>query len=106
MNQYIKYMQDRNDYDFIVIYLGINDVDKLNINEIMRNMESCIMNFKVRWLNFWIVLLGLIYVLWDENRNKLIDEINCYYVSLCENLDVIFINNKRVISDIYGNINE
>ena len=32
--------------------------------------------------------------------------INCYYESLCENLDVTFINNKRVTSDIYGNINE
>ena len=44
MNQYIKHMQDRNDYagdyDLIVIHSGTNDVDKLNINEITRNMES------------------------------------------------------------------
>ena len=44
MNQYIKHMQDRNDYDLIVIHSGTNDVDKLNTNEIIRNMESCIAN--------------------------------------------------------------
>ena len=42
----------------------------------------------------------------EENRNKSIDEINRYYESLCENLDVTFINIKRMTSDIYGNINE
>ena len=106
MNQYIKHMQDRNDYDLIVIHSGTNDGDKLNINEITRNMESCITNLKARWPNSRIALSGLTYVSRDENRNKSIDEINCYYVSLCENLDVTFINNKRVTSDIYGNINE
>ena len=106
MNQYIKHMQDRNDYEFIVIHSGTNDVDKLNINEITRNMESCITNLKARWPNSRIALLGLTYVPREKNRKKSIDEINWYYVSLCENLDVTFINNKRVTSDIYGSINE
>ena len=106
MNQYIEHMQDRNDYDLIIIHTGTNDVDKLNANEITRNMESCITNLKARWPNARIALSGLTHVPREENRNKSIDEINCYYESLCENLDVTFINNKRVTSDIYGNINE
>ena len=69
-------------------------------------MEICITNLKGRWPNSWIGLSGLTHVPWDENRNKSIDEINGCYVSLCENLDVTFINNKRVTSDIYGNIYE
>ena len=106
MNQYIEHMQDRNDYDLIIIHTGTNDVDKLNSNEITRNIESCITNLKARWPNARIELSGLTHVPREENRNKSIDEINCYYESLCENLDVTFINNKRVTSDIYGNINE
>ena len=106
MNQYIEHMQDRNDYDLIIIHTGTNDVDKLSANEITRNMESCITNLKTRWPNARIALSGLTHVPREENRNKSIDEINCYYESLCENLDVTFINNKRVTSDIYGNINE
>lgn len=106
MNQYIKHMQDRNDYDLIVIHSGTKDVDKLNTNEIMRNVESCITNLKVRWPNSRIALSSLTHIPRDENRNKSIDKINGYYVSLCENLDVTFVNKKRVTSDIYGNINE
>lgn len=106
MNQYIEHMNDRNDYDLIIIHTGTNDVDKLNANEITRNMESCITNLKARWPNARIALSGLTHVPREENRNKSIDEINCYYESLCENQDVTFINNKRVTSDIYGNINE
>ena len=48
MNQYIEHMQDRNDYDLIVIHTGTNDVVKLSANEITRIMESCIMNLKTR----------------------------------------------------------
>ena len=106
MNQYIEHMQDRNDYDRIVVHSGTNNVNKLNATEITRNMESCINNLKARWPNARIALSGLTHVPREENRNRSIDEINCYYESLCENLDVTFINNKRVTSDIYGNINE
>ena len=106
MNQYIEHMQDRNDYDLIVVHSGTNDVNKLNATEITRNMESCINNLKARWPNARIAFSGLTHVPREENRNRSIDEINCYYESLCENLDVTFINNKRVTSDIYGNINE
>ena len=70
MNQYTKHMQDRNDYDLIVIHSGTNYVDKLNINEITRNMESCITNLKARWPNSRIALSGLTHVPRDENRNK------------------------------------
>ena len=73
MNQYIKHMQDRNDYDLIVINSGTNDVDKLNINEITRNMESCITNLKARRPNSRIAVLGLTHVPRDENRNKSIE---------------------------------
>ena len=69
-------------------------------------MEGCITSLKAGWPNARIALSGLTHVPREENRNKSIDEINCYYESLCENLDVTFINNKRVTSDIYGNINE
>ena len=70
MNQYIEHMQDRNDYDLIVIHTGTNDVDKLSANEITRNMESCIMNLKTRWPNARISLSGLTHVPREENKNK------------------------------------
>jgi len=99
-------MQDKNDYDFIVIHTGTNDIDKLRINEIAANMENCILNLKARWPNARIALSGLTYVPREVNKNKSIDEMNCYYESLCENIGVTFINNKRVTTDTYGNINE
>ena len=106
MKHHINHMQDKNDYDFIVIHTGTNDIDKLRINEIAANMENCILNLKARWPNARIALSGLTYVPREVNKNKSIDEMNCYYESLCENIGVTFINNKRVTTDTYGNINE
>ena len=51
ISQYINHMQERNDYDYIVIHSGTNDVGKLTANEIRTNMENCLVNLKHKWLN-------------------------------------------------------
>ena len=51
MSQYINHMQERNDYDYIVIHSGTNDVGKLTANEIRTNMENWLVNLKHNWLN-------------------------------------------------------
>ena len=40
ISQYINHMQERNDYDYIVIHSGTNDVGKLTANKIRTNMET------------------------------------------------------------------
>ena len=63
ISQYINHMQERNDYDYIVIHSGTNDVGKLTANEIIRtNMENCLVNLKHRWPNSTIATSGLTYV--------------------------------------------
>ena len=63
ISQYINHMQERNDYDYIVIHSGTNDVGKLTANEIIRtNMENCLVNLKHRWPNSTIAISGLTYV--------------------------------------------
>ena len=42
----------------------------------------------------------------EEAKNTLIDEINCFYESICSKLDLIYIDNKRVTCDMYGNLND
>lgn len=106
IRQFINHMQERNDYDYIVIHSGINDVGKLTANEIRTNMESCIVNLKHRWPNSTIAISGVTYVPRDNSKNQLIDEINCKYESICTDLDVTFIDNKRVTCDNYGNLIE
>ena len=39
-SQFINHMQERNDYDYIVIHSGTNDVGKLTANKIRTNMET------------------------------------------------------------------
>ena len=49
ISQYINHMQERNDYDYIVIHSGTNDVGKLTANEIRTNMGNCLVNLKHKW---------------------------------------------------------
>ena len=106
ISQYINHMQERNDYDYIVIHSGSNDVGKLTANEIRTNMENCLCNLKHRWPNSTIAISGLTYVPRDNSKNRLIDEINCHYESICTEQGVTFIDNKRVTCDTYGNLIE
>ena len=80
--QYINHMQERNDYDYIVIHSGTNDVGNLTANEIRINMENCLANLKHGWPNSTIAISGLTYVPRDNSKNQLIDEINCHYESI------------------------
>ena len=82
ISQYINHMQERNDYDYIVVHSGTNDVGKLTANEIRANMENCLVNLKHKWPNSTIAISGMNYVPRDNNKNQLIDEINCHYESI------------------------
>ena len=42
MKQYINNVEEKNDYDCIVIHTGTNDVGNLNTDEIVKNMENCV----------------------------------------------------------------
>ena len=42
MKQHIETMVDRNVYDHVIVHSGRNDVDKLRVNDIAMNMESCV----------------------------------------------------------------
>ena len=97
ISQCINQLQERNDYDYILIHSGTNDVGKLTANEIKTNMENCL-NLKHRWPNSTIAISGQTYVPRDNSKNQLIDEINCHYESICTDLGVNFmiIDNKRV----------
>ena len=106
MRQYINHMQERNDYDYIVIHSGTNDVGNLTANEIRINMENCLIKLKQRWPNSMIAISGLTYVPRENSKNQLIDEINYHYESICTELGVTFIDNKRVTCDNYGNLIE
>ena len=106
IRQYINHMQERNDYDYIVIHSGTNDVGNLTANEIRLNMENCLVNLKHRWPNITIAISGLTYIPRDINKNQLIDEINCHYKSICTVLGVTFSDNKRVMCDNYQNLIE
>lgn len=39
---YKKHGQTKNDYDYIVIHTGTNDVRNLSTDEIVKNMEICL----------------------------------------------------------------
>ena len=63
ISQYINHMQERNDYDYIVIHSGTNDVGKLTANEIIRTyLEICLVNLKHRWPISTLAISGLTYV--------------------------------------------
>ena len=81
-SQYINHTEERNDYDYIVIHSGTNNVEKLTANEIRTNMENCIVNLKHRWPNSTIAISRVTYVPRDNSKNQLIDEINCHYESI------------------------
>ena len=106
IRQYINHMQERNDYDYIVIHSGTNDVGNLTANEIRINMENCLTKLKQRWPNSTIAISGLTYVPRDNSKNQLIDEINCHYESICTEPGATFIDNTRVTCDNYGNLIE
>ena len=106
MKQYINNMEEKNDYDYIIIHTGTNDVGNLSTDEIVKNMENCLGKIKNRWPDARIGLSGLTYVPREEAKNMLIDEINCFYESICSKLDLIYIDNKRVTCDVYGNLND
>ena len=42
MKQYKDNMEEKNDYDYIVIHTGTNDVGNLSTDEIVKNMENCL----------------------------------------------------------------
>ena len=69
-------------------------------------MENCLVNLKHKWPNSTIAISGMTYVPRENNENQLIDEINCHYESICTDLSVTVIDNKRVTCDNYGNLIE
>ena len=71
MTQHIEAMVDRNVYDHIIVHSGTNDVDKLRVNDIAMNMESCVITLKRRWPNAQIALSGLTYMPLRETTQKL-----------------------------------
>ena len=75
------------------MHSGTNDVGKLTANEIRTNMENCLVNLKQKWPNSTIAISGMAYVPRDNNKNQLIDKINCHYQSICTDLSVTFIDN-------------
>ena len=46
MKRHIEAMVDMNVYDHIIVHSGTNDVDKLRVNDIAMNMESCVITLK------------------------------------------------------------
>ena len=67
-------MQERKDYDYIVIHSGTNDVGKLTANVIRTNTENCLFNLKHRWPNHDSNLRTDLRPR-DNSKNQLIDEI-------------------------------
>ena len=106
MKQYINNMEEKNGYDYIVIHTGTNDVGNLSTDEIVKNMDNFLGKLKNRWPDARIGLSGLTYAPREEAKNTLIDEINCFYESICSKLDLIYIDNKRVTCDMYGHLND
>ena len=104
MKQHKDNMEEKNDYDYIVIHTGTNDVGNLSTDEIVKNMENCLGKLKNRWPDARIVLSSLTYAPREEAKNTLIDEINCFYESICSKLDLIYIDKKRVTCDMYGHL--
>ena len=69
MKQYINNMEEKNDYDYIVIHTGTNDVGNLSTDEIVKNMENCSGKLKNRWPDARIGLSGLTHVPREEAKN-------------------------------------
>ena len=104
--QYINNMEEKNDYDYIVIHTDTNDVGNPSTDEIVKNMQNCLGKLKNRWPDAQIGLSGLTYAPREEAKNTLIDEINCFYESICSKLDLIYTDNKRVTCDMCVNLND
>ena len=98
--------EEKNDYDYIVIHTGTNDVGNLSTDEIVKNMENYLGKLKNRRPDARIGLSGPTYAPWEEAKNTLTDEINCFYESICSKMDLIDIDNKKVTCDMYGNLND
>ena len=98
--------EEKNDYDYIVTQTSTNDVGNLSTDEIVKDMEYYLGKLKNRWPDARIGLSGLTYGPREEAKNTLIDEINCFYESICSKLDLIYIDNKKVTCDMYGNLND
>ena len=101
--QHSTVIADSNEYTYTI---ATSNRYENEINEIRINMENCLVNLKHRWPNSTIAISGLTYVPRDNSKNQLIDEINCHYESICTELGVPFIDNKRVTCDNYGNLIE
>ena len=102
MKQHIEAMVDMNVFDHIIVHSGTNDVDKLRVNDIAMNMESCVITLKRRWPNAQIALSGLTYA--PKGDNTKIDDINYCYEAICSEHNITYINNQRVTADTFGNI--
>ena len=89
--------EEKNDYDYIAIQTSTNDVWNLSTDEIVKDMENYLGKLKNRWPDARIGLSGLTYAPQEEAKNTLIDEINCFYESICSTLDLIYIDNKKVM---------
>ena len=102
MKQHIEAMVDRNVYDHAIVHPRRNDVDKLRVNDIAMNMESCVITLKRRWPNAQIALSGLTYA--PKGDNTKIDDINYCYEAICTEHSITYINNQRVTADTFRNI--
>ena len=102
MKQHIEATVDRNVYDHVIVHPRRNDVDKLRVNDIAMNMESCVITLKRRWPNAQIALSGLTYA--PKGDNTKIDDINYCYEAICTEHSITYINNQRVTVDTFGNI--
>ena len=80
--------EEKNDYDYIVTQTSTNDVGNLSTDEIVNDMEYYLGKLKNRWSDARIGLSGLTYGPREEAKNTLIDEINCFYESICSKLDL------------------
>ena len=76
------------------------------LDEIVKNMDNCLGKLKNRWPDARIGLSSLTYAPREEAKNTLIDEINCFYESICSKLDLIYIDNERSTCDMYGKLND
>ena len=104
MKQHIEATVDRNVYDHVIVHPRRNDVDKLRVNDIAMNMESCVITLikSDDGTNAEIALSGLTYAPKEDNTK--IDDINCCYEAICKEHSITYINNQRVTADTFRNI--
>ena len=57
-------------------------------------MDNCITKLRENWTSTRIVILGLTYILLDDSKNRLIDEINRVFESISIDLHLTFFANQ------------